>query len=202
MRRESSREWVEDLLGEIDQFGLVENLRSCLACGKCVGYCPAAALTPSYNSRQIIRDVLLGNRQRLAESEEIWRCLWCAGCYSACPMNIHFPLLMLLLRYHALEQGYGRRHSLVFKRFALKAREEGITFTPGGKKKAWLSDLRQKMGLSPWPEVSERARAEYQALFDLTGTTGWLEGMASEPGREAALTYQEGKIPWPKQPAE
>lgn len=196
MRRESSSEWSDGFLEEIDQLGLVGNLRSCLACGKCVGYCPAAALTPSYNSRQIIRDVLLGNVRRLVESEEIWRCLWCAGCYVACPMNIHFPLLMMLLRYKALEMGYGKKHSLVFKRFALKARQEGITFTPGKKKMESLAELRRGMGLSPMPEISERAKEEYKALFDLSGTTGWLDELESTPDRGASLTYQEGKIPW------
>ncbi|MDH7480286.1 MAG: 4Fe-4S dicluster domain-containing protein [Syntrophomonadaceae bacterium] len=198
MNRESSRQWVSGLLEQLDPLGLVGGLRSCLGCGKCVGYCPAAALTPSYNSRRIIRDVLLGNLERLAASEEIWRCLWCAGCYVACPMNIHFPLLMMLIRFKALELGYGRRYSLRFKRFARKAREEGITFTPGGEKLARLAELRQRIGLSPLPEVSERAKAEYKALFDLTGTTDWLDQLEASPGKEARLTYKEGKIPWPR----
>lgn len=194
MQIERSREWREGFQKEIDPWKLVNNLRACMACGKCVGSCPVAALTPSYNSRQIIRDVLLGNKDRIVESEEIWRCLWCASCYVACPANIHFPTLMMLLRFCALEEGYGIKHVRVFKRFALKAREDGITFVPGKSKLERLAALREKIGLTPLPEVSERAKEEYKALFDLTGTTSWLLSLDEKTEKEVQLTYREGKL--------
>ncbi|NLU50660.1 MAG: 4Fe-4S binding protein [Syntrophomonadaceae bacterium] len=194
MPREKDKEWVEGFAEQVDQFGLVGNLEACLACGKCVGNCPVAAITPSYNSRQIIRDIVMGNAGRLLKSEEIWRCFWCANCYQSCPMDIHFPLLMMQLRYKAIENNYGFKYVLPFKRFALKAREEAMTFTPGAKGRERIMQVRSQAGMTPWPEISERAQKEYQALFDLTGTTAWLEALDEEAERPVVFTYREGRI--------
>jgi hypothetical protein len=51
------------------------------------------------------------------------------------------------------------------------------------------------MGMSPWPEVSEKARAEYRALFDLTGTTAHLEAVDEDSEKPVRFAYLEGRIP-------
>lgn len=181
--------------GEVDAYGLAQNLAGCLQCGKCTGACPVARVSPSFNPRQIIRDILMGERERWLASEEIWRCFWCAGCYTLCPAGIHFPLLIMQVRYRALEQGHGLRYAAVFKRFALRALEEGLTFTPGGPKgRERIMALRRRLGLSPWPEISAKARAEYRALFDLTGTTAALRALPDDEGGALDLTYLPGRI--------
>ncbi|MDR2124290.1 MAG: 4Fe-4S dicluster domain-containing protein [Desulfovibrio sp.] len=180
---------------DVDVYKLVDNLRSCLACGKCVGNCPVARLTPSYNSRQIIRDVLSGNSDRWLRSEEIWRCLWCANCYTVCPMDINYPLLMLQLRYKAMESGYGMQYIAPFKKFALRAREDGLTFAPGGEKgRARVMRIRSNIGAVPWPEISDKAKAEYKALFDLCGTTKFVEDLDVENPPPLDLAYRKGRI--------
>jgi heterodisulfide reductase subunit C len=194
VKRERDSDRREGLYAEIDGFGLVPDLRACLACGKCVGGCPVAAITPSYNSRQIIRDILAGNAERLWGSEEIWRCFWCAGCYMGCPVDIHFPLLMMELRYRALEHGYGLQYFLPFREFALKAREDGLTFAPDARRQKRIRKLRTRIGLPAWPEISEKARVEYRELFDLTGTTEWLAKTGSQPERPLRLSYEKGRI--------
>ncbi|MEN6351427.1 MAG: 4Fe-4S dicluster domain-containing protein, partial [Syntrophomonas sp.] len=107
MAKEGSDKWDEQLYQKVDRYGLVGNLEQCLQCGKCTGNCPVAAITPSYNPRAIINDILAGSTERLLDSEEIWRCMWCANCYRVCPVDIHYPLLMMQLRYLALENGFG-----------------------------------------------------------------------------------------------
>jgi heterodisulfide reductase subunit C len=194
VKRERDSDLRDDLYAEIDRYGLVPGLRTCLACGKCAGGCPVAAISPTYNSRRIIRDILAGNEERLWESEEIWRCFWCAGCYTGCPVDIHFPLLMMELRYAALERGYGLQHFLPFKEFALRAREDGLTFAPDAKRRKRICKLRTRIGLPAWPEISETARVEYRELFDLTGTTEWLEQIGSQPEEPLHFTYEKGRI--------
>ncbi|MCR4399300.1 MAG: 4Fe-4S dicluster domain-containing protein [Syntrophomonadaceae bacterium] len=194
MSRERERDLDPSFRERVDSFHLVPNLAQCLTCGKCVGNCPAAAQTPSYNSRQIIQDVLNGRVQRPLQSEEIWRCLWCANCFQVCPVDIHFPLLMMQLRYRAMEQGYGLRYVIPFVRFALRAREDGLTFAPAGKGRERIARIRSAAGMTPWPEVSERARAEYQELFDRTGTTEWLQELAARPENPVQFSYRKGRI--------
>jgi ferredoxin len=53
---------IEGLYAKVDIYHLVENLESCLQCGKCAGICPVARLSPSYNPRQIIHDILNGRQ--------------------------------------------------------------------------------------------------------------------------------------------
>lgn len=194
LSREKAGELVDGLYKKVDSYHLVENLESCLACGKCVGNCPVASLTPSYNPRQIIRDVLTGNMRRWLQSEEIWRCFWCAGCYTGCPVDIHYPMLVMQLRFRAIENQYGLKYFTPFKRFALRAREDALTFAPGAKGRERIMRLRTAMGVSPWPEVSEKAVAEYKALFDMTGTTEWLNAINDEDDKPVSLTYAAGRI--------
>jgi heterodisulfide reductase subunit C len=193
--RERDKDRTEGLFKRVDSYNLVENIESCLQCGKCVGVCPVANLSPSYNPRQVIRDILAGNKERWLKSEEIWRCFWCANCFTLCPMDIPFPLLMMQIRYEALRNRYGLKYFLPFRRFALRAREDGLTFAPGGAKgRDRIMKIRSAIGLAPWPEISEKAREEYRDLFDMTGATAWLESIQEEEEEPVALTYLEGRI--------
>lgn len=194
MPRERSRDLNDKLAEKVDSYKLVPNLSQCLACGKCAGVCPVAALNPSYNPRQIIRDVLSGNEERWIASEEIWRCFWCAGCLTVCPADIPFPLLMMQLRYLAIERGCGLKYITPFKRFALRAREDALTFVPGAKGRERITKLRSGIGAEPWPAVSEKARNEYAELFEITGTNRWLEDINEQDERPLDLKYTDGRI--------
>jgi len=195
MSRERLKDLTENLYAKVDIYGLVPNLETCLQCGKCSGICPVANLSPSYNPRQIINDVLRGRQDRWLKSEEIWRCFWCAGCYTICPMDIHYPLLMMQMRYLAMENGYGLKYFSLFKHFAMRAREEALTFTPASSRgREKIMKNRESIGLSPWPEVSEKAREEYKELFDMTGATEFLASIAEMDEKPVELMYQEGRI--------
>ena len=194
MRRERSRDLNDKLAEKVDAYKLVPNLNNCLACGKCAGVCPVAALNPSYNPRQIIRDVLSGSEERWLSSEEIWRCFWCAGCYTVCPADIPFPLLIMQLRYRAIERGCGLKYITPFKRFAVRAREDALTFAPGAKGREKIMNLRREIGADSWPAISEKARKEYAELFEITGTNRWLEEIKEEDEKPVELRYTDGRI--------
>jgi len=194
MPREKYSEKIDELYKQVDAYNLVENLESCLTCGKCVGNCPVASLNPSYNPRQIISDILSGDSEKWLPSEEIWRCFWCANCATTCPMDIQFPLLMMQIRYRAIEKNYGLKYIMPFKRFALRAREDALTFSPGEKGREKIKRIRTNLGASAWPEVSDRAKTEYKELFDLTGTTEYLEKLSDEAEIPVTFRYTEGRI--------
>lgn len=194
MPRERDKDWDENLSKKIDRYHLAENLEQCLQCGKCTGNCPVAALTPSYNPRAIINDILSGTSKRLLDSEEIWRCLWCANCYRVCPVDIQYPLLMMQLRYDALENGYGLKYVVPINKFAFRAMEKGLTFVPGQKGIEKIMQLRTSIGTDPWPQVSEKAINEYRQIFEQTGAKAWMEKLENTPEKPVRFSYREGRI--------
>jgi hypothetical protein len=110
-------------------------------------------------------------------------------------VDIHFPLLMMQLRYQAIAFRHGLKYIVPFKRFAMRAREDGLTFAPGSARgRERIMGIRGRIGLTPWPEVSEKAREEYRELFDLTGTTDFLEQIREEEDMPVELEYLEGRI--------
>ena len=194
MPREKDQGWDPDLYHKVDRYHLVENLEQCLQCGKCTGNCPVAAITPSYNPRAIINDILAGSTARLLDSEEIWRCFWCANCYRVCPVDIHYPLLMMQLRYMALEHGYGQKYVNGINKFVFRAMEKGLTFVPGQKGIEKIMRLRSGVGAAPWPEVSEKAIAEYRTIFEQTGASQYMKNLENDEQKPLRLSYLEGRI--------
>lgn len=194
MPKELEKDWDENLYKKIDRYNLVENLEQCLQCGKCTGNCPVAAITPSYNPRAIINDILSGDVSRLLDSEEIWRCMWCANCYRVCPVDIQYPLLMMQLRYMALENGYGLKYVLPINKFAFRAMEKGLTFVPGQKGIDKIMGLRSSLEAPPWPEVSDKAINEYREIFEQTGAKKWMEDLENSAEKPVKLSFSEGRL--------
>jgi len=194
LSREFESEWDDKLYQKVDRYNLVENLRSCLQCGKCTGNCPVAALNPSYNPRAIINDILSGNTSRLLDSEEIWRCFWCANCLRVCPVDINYPFLMMQLRYLAAESGYGLKYVNPINKYAFRALEEGLSFVPGEKGVERIKRLRSSINAVPWPEVSDRAKKEYKEIFELTGAYDWMKKIESLQEKELRMSFKEGRI--------
>ncbi|MDD5169576.1 MAG: 4Fe-4S dicluster domain-containing protein [Syntrophales bacterium] len=194
MGKECDYEWDPDLRKKVDRYGLVANLEDCLQCGKCTGNCPVAAITPSYNPRAIINDILTGSAKRLLDSEEIWRCMWCANCYRLCPMDINYPMLIMQLRYLALENGYGLQYVVPVNKFAFRAFDEGLTFVPGPRGIERITHLRRSVEASPWPEVSDKAKEEYGMIFAQTGASQWMENLEKIEGKQLRMSYREGRI--------
>lgn len=100
-------EFYEELVEDIDEN---KNIIQCIACGKCVGDCPASKVS-SFNSRKIIQKVLRGNKSVLKDWD-IWHCYLCERCKRVCPKeNINIPMLIINLRNESFKRGYGPRYN-------------------------------------------------------------------------------------------
>lgn len=121
-----------------------DNFRRCFHCQICGGGCPVSqAMT--YRPNGVIRLVQLGFRKEALESPDIWLCMGCNTCSTACPMAIDIAAVMSALREMAIEEGvrisepgilnfhqevlssinkYGRTHKLeIMMRFKLQQLE-------------------------------------------------------------------------------
>ena len=83
-----------------------ERVKNCYLCGTCTAGCPVSFIDGSYNPRRIIRMVLLGMREEVLSSPEIWQCSQCHVCVAHCPQDVRFADVMRVLRQLAVEEGY------------------------------------------------------------------------------------------------
>ncbi len=170
-------------------FGFISDLEKCMQCGKCVGNCPAAAVTP-YNSRRIIHNIKSGNIEDVIESEELWSCFFCSSCYASCPKDINFPFTVCMLRYASLYAGYGSKYVKKLIPYATDYYERGLTVLQhdrnplATKRRAAqsgtsgkMSDLRVRMGLPAERRVSDVGLSEVQFIAEVTGMTELMKRM-------------------------
>jgi len=83
-----------------------EYFQRCFSCGTCTASCPVSEIDENFNPRLIIRKALLGMKEELLSSEELWHCVQCYTCYARCPQDVRFTDIMKVLRDMATEEGY------------------------------------------------------------------------------------------------
>jgi heterodisulfide reductase subunit C len=157
------------LLEAINQHPLAgTDYLSCIQCGRCVGSCPAAKVSPSFNMRVINKRIQEGDEQMLGEGD-IWDCFYCQACVNLCPRdNIDSFKTILILRDLALARGAGVEHlkkTLPVMRWYL---EKGV-LTDGD---SWMDP---------------HAIAEVRKINGITGATARVEQL------EARLREEESK---------
>jgi len=66
------------------------NLASfCYQCGACVGDCPAATYSGTFNPREIMLKVLYGlGEELMVEDSVLWQCTNCYNCAERCPQDV------------------------------------------------------------------------------------------------------------------
>jgi heterodisulfide reductase subunit C len=115
------------------------NIRKCFACGTCAAGCPVTNIDEEYNSRTIIRKILLGMREEVLKSPAIWLCIMCYRCYARCPQQVNFTDIMRALRHMAVRDGYAPADMLLkeneFDRQAQMVRRDLVRGAAKGKKK-------------------------------------------------------------------
>lgn len=201
---ESQSDWLpgfDKRFAELTHY-MVKDLEKCLQCGKCTGQCPAAKLS-SYNPRKMIRDITIGNVERVISSHELWLCFFCGGCYSVCPRDINFPFAVLMLRCAALTQDYGWSEVKKLKEpyvqdyyntglsVSLKERNKGVRkqIARNSNTDGRIETIRKRMGLTPRRIVSEKALSEIKFIADTTGMTDLMKEIDGKQSREKKWNY-------------
>ena len=82
-----------------------ERVLNCFLCGTCTAGCPVSELDENYNPRKIMRKILLGMKDDVLGSGEIWKCYQCHTCVAHCPQDVRFADIVRALREIAVEEG-------------------------------------------------------------------------------------------------
>ncbi len=81
-----------------------EALSACFACSTCTAACPIANMW-EYKPHQLIRMIILGMREKVLSSDEIWLCLTCFECQERCPQNVRVTDILFDCKNLAAEEG-------------------------------------------------------------------------------------------------
>ena len=149
---EADRIVVEDLdpgfRDEVASLPGGENIKKCFACGTCAAGCPVTNIDDEYNSRTIIRKVLLGMREEVLKSPAIWLCIMCYRCYARCPQEVNFTDVMRALRHLAIKEGYAPADMLSssdeIDRLSQLVRRDMVKDTVAGRRQV-IDEIKAKL---------------------------------------------------------
>jgi heterodisulfide reductase subunit C len=90
---------------EIQSMPHADELSACFACSTCTAACPIANIW-EIKPHQLIRMILLGMREKVLSSREIWLCLTCFECQERCPQNVRVTDIFFDCKNLAAEEGW------------------------------------------------------------------------------------------------
>lgn len=90
---------------EIQSMPNAEELSACFACSTCTAACPIANIW-EIKPHQLIRMILLGMREKVLSSKEIWLCLTCFECQERCPQAVRVTDIFFDCKNLAAEEGH------------------------------------------------------------------------------------------------
>lgn len=80
-----------------------QNITACYQCRKCAAGCPVAETT-GITPDQLIRSIILNDRQKALENSLVWQCVSCYTCGTRCPNKIHVGRVTETLKKIASEE--------------------------------------------------------------------------------------------------
>lgn len=93
-----SQQKIPGLEGLIDLGIVDDNMAACMECGECISRCFLSDGYPELNPRKIVRKLLAGQSEELADSEFIWACTLCGRCTTDCPKGLSMDVIIRGLR--------------------------------------------------------------------------------------------------------
>ncbi|MFW9954270.1 MAG: 4Fe-4S dicluster domain-containing protein [Candidatus Thorarchaeota archaeon] len=135
-----------------------EGLLHCLKCGACSGGCPVSAVT-DYRPRKVLGNVLLGLKDQVLSSKDIWMCAACFTCEERCVQEVNFTDVITVLRNQAVKEGH------VAPGYYEMARNVAELGRVAAKTRA-VDKLRESMGL---PQLQEPAIDAVKKIVEASG---------------------------------
>jgi len=91
-----------DFIRQVRELGAFD-ATACYSCGNCTATCPLSEGRFSF-PRKMIRYALLGLKDRIRRSPELWLCAYCGECSDTCPREADPGALMMALRRYAISR--------------------------------------------------------------------------------------------------
>ncbi len=82
-----------------------DRIRTCIQCGTCSSVCPSGRRT-AFRTRELMRKAVLGLKDEVLSSSDLWLCATCLTCLERCPRQIKVTDAIIIMRNMAVQAGY------------------------------------------------------------------------------------------------
>ncbi|MFW9850788.1 MAG: CoB--CoM heterodisulfide reductase subunit C [Candidatus Thorarchaeota archaeon] len=152
-----------------------DRIRTCIQCGTCSSVCPSGRRT-AFRTRELMRKAVLGLKEEVLSSPDLWLCSTCYTCLERCPRQIETTDAIIFMRNMAVEEGYMLPQHKKTSQLLL---ETGHAVPIDAKNKA----KRKKLGLDELPPTvhsDEKALDDVKKIMKKTGFKKLIEGEKAE----------------------
>lgn len=141
-----------------------EGLLRCIKCGACSGGCPVGSVI-DYRPRKVLGNVLLGLKDEVLVSDQIWLCAACFTCEERCVQEVNFTDVVTVLRNMASREGkaapgYVAMAKMVMRNGRVSARTQMV------------DKMREQLGL---PELQTPAVEQLNQIMNASGFVKIIE---------------------------
>ncbi len=175
-----SRETIEtdkidpEFVDKIVEAG-ADRIRTCIQCGTCSSVCPSGRRT-AFRTRELIRKALLGLKEEVLSSPDLWLCATCLTCLERCPRQIKVTDAIIIMRNMAVDEGFMLPQH---KKASMKLLATGHAVPLDEANQ----EMRRELGIPEIPptvHASKDALNDVKKLMELTGFDKLIEGQDAE----------------------
>jgi heterodisulfide reductase subunit C len=148
-----------------------DRIRTCLSCGTCSSVCPSGRRT-AFRTRELIRKALLGLKEDVLSSPDLWLCATCLTCLERCPRQIKITDAIIIMRNMAVKEGFMLPQH---RKSAQNLLQTGHAVPLDDANR----DMRRELGIPEIPPTThsnEEALAQVKEIMRLTGFKALIEG--------------------------
>ncbi|MGY5854294.1 MAG: CoB--CoM heterodisulfide reductase subunit C [Candidatus Thorarchaeota archaeon] len=152
-----------------------DRIRTCIQCGTCSSVCPSGRRT-AFRTRELMRKALLGLKDEVLSSPDLWLCATCLTCLERCPREIKITDAIIIMRNMAVEAGFMLpQHKKASQK--LLATGHAVPIDKANQ------EMRKELGIGEIPPTvhsDTKALKQVQEIMKKTGFKKLIEGYDSE----------------------
>ncbi|MFX0107768.1 MAG: CoB--CoM heterodisulfide reductase subunit C [Candidatus Hodarchaeota archaeon] len=152
-----------------------DRIRTCIQCGTCSSVCPSGRRT-AFRTRELMRKALLGLKDEVLSSPDLWLCATCYTCLERCPRQIKVTDAIIIMRNMAVEEGFMLPQH---RKASQKLIETGHAVPIDGANQK----MRKELGLDEIPPTThahEDALKQVKEIMVKTGFRKLIESQSEE----------------------
>lgn len=152
-----------------------DRIRTCIQCGTCSSVCPSGRRT-AFRTRELMRKAILGLKDEVLASPDLWLCATCYTCLERCPREIKVTDAIIIMRNMAVDEGFMLpQHRKASQK--LISTGHAVPIDDANRK------ARRELGLDELPPTThskKKALKDVQKILKKTGFKKLIERQAEE----------------------